>query len=166
MSNEEFPMPRKFAFDEFYGILKEFVNDPEDREYLAVYDAEANAGRGQLDDSTASELAAESQEMFRVLSWRILQKYGYPSYYELIQSTKNNFKHRQNVLSFEGSFRGIAKRLIRKTDGYLRWLQEDVQDEDFDIDDKSSVLRLLKMWEEKKRQMGIEVPFILTGDDQ
>lgn len=94
MTYEELRIPRQFTFNEFYEILSEFVNDPEVRDCLAAYDAEAIAGRGQVDDSTGSHLAAESLGKFNSLSWSILQKYGYPSYYSMIEQTKENFELR------------------------------------------------------------------------
>lgn len=164
MPEGELEMPAKFSFDEFYEMLKELVNDPEARECLAAYDAEANAGRGQVDDSTASDLAHDSLDRFNSLSWSVMVAHGYPTYGEMIEMTKDNFELREDFWTFGGIFRGIAKRLIRKTDGYLKWLQEDFQDQEFDINDRSSVLRLLKLWKEKKAQVNKEVPFVLPDE--
>jgi hypothetical protein len=66
-------LPRPFAFDEFYAMLKKYVNDPKAREALANYDAEAIEGRGQLDDSsTSSELAYDADGIFQQIGWSIL----------------------------------------------------------------------------------------------
>ena len=161
MRRDELLRPRKFTFDEFYEILNQFVNDPEVRESLALYDAEANAGRGQIDDSTGSNLAREALGKFNSLSWSILQKYGYPSYSELIYSTQDNFELRKQYWNLEGHFRAIAQRLLRNTREIPNWLQKEFRDENFDVNDKQSVLRLLIMWRANRNQSDHDMPFIL-----
>jgi hypothetical protein len=159
---EEFKIPRKFTFDEFHEMLKEYVNDPKAREALATYDAEANAGRGDLSATSCSDLASESYGEFQAIGWSILVKHGWPTYYQMIEATKQNHDLRMLFIGTGNVFRGIAKRLIRKTSGYARWLQESFQDEEFDVHNKMDILRLLKMWADK---YPTELPYTLTGNE-
>jgi hypothetical protein len=163
----EIELPRPFAFDEFYAMLKKYVNDPKAREALADYDAEAIEGRGQLDDSsTSSELAYDADSIFHQIGWSILVSHGWPIYYEMIQSTGQNHELQMEFLSTAAKFRSIAKLLIRgsKEDDLPRWLREGdtLPDKDFDIHNPASVLRLLRMWSEKHPRY---LPYTLTAPE-
>ena len=160
-------LPRPFAFDEFYVMLKKYVNDPKAREALANYDAEAIEGRGQLNDSsTSSESAYNADVIFQQIGWSILVSHGWPIYYDMIQSTGQNHEFQMELLSIAANFRSIAKLLIRgcKEDDLPRWLREGdtFPDKDFDIYDPASVLRLLRMWSEKHPR---HQPYTLTASE-
>ena len=158
MSDMEFKMPRKFTFDEFYGMLKEFVNDPKARELLATYDAEDAEGRGDLlDGSQCSELAFDAHSDFTMVGWNILVKNGWPTYLEVTKIPNSNVK--LDVMSIGNTFWKIGRRLIRKEPNQKGW---DFQDEDYDIDDRASVLQLLKRW---VKTYPFEMPYELTFEE-
>ncbi len=157
MSEEEFKMPPKFTFDEYYEMLKEFVNDPKVREYLAIYDAEDAAGRGELlDRSQCSELADESHSTFEWMGRSILVANGWPNYPDILKISDVNLK--LDVMSMGNTFWKIGRRLIRKEPTQKGW---DFQDEDYDISDRGSVLRLLKRWAKVSKL----IPYELTFDE-
>jgi hypothetical protein len=158
MSEEEFKMPRKFTFDEFYEMLKEFVNDPKARAALATYDAEGIAGRGRDLGSEESDLSWDSWGIFSSIGYSIMHKSGWPSYSEIIENTKNDYELRSKLCRGLGFIVCVGRRLIRKEVWEKGW---DFQDEDFDINDRASVLRLLQLW--TKKYPG-DLTDVLTGE--
>lgn len=158
VSDSEFQMPRKFTFDEFYNMLKEFVNDPKVREYLAIYDAEDAEGRGELlDGSQCSFLAEDSHSMFISIGWSILVKNGWPNYGMVVKISDVNL--RLDVMSIGNTIWKIGRRLIRKEPRQKGW---DFQDVDYDINDRESVLRLLRQWAKAYK---FEMPYELTFEE-
>ncbi len=152
--------PRKFRFDEFYEMLKEYVHDPKARQALMTYDAEFGAGRGYLNDSSmCSELAFDSYLDFKGVGWSILAKHGWPTYGQIIQSTKGNVELRTKIQAAGMTFIEFGRRLIRKEPYEKGWL---FQDEDFNIDNRASILRLLKITENIYPH---NLPYTLTGDE-
>jgi hypothetical protein len=160
MSEEEFKMPSKFTFDEFYEMLKEYVNDPKARELLAIYDAEDAKGRGELSDTSCSELAFDSYADFRMMGWAMLAKNGWPTYLEVIKIP--NFQSRSLIESNGNNIWKIARRLIRKEPKQKGW---DFQEYEFDVNDRQSVSSLLKMWQ-KRYSKHTEMPYFLTVGDE
>ncbi|WP_428685588.1 hypothetical protein [Sphingopyxis sp.] len=150
MSEEATLTPPRFAFDEFYKMLHQYVNNPEARSALATYDAEDVAGRGELatptDRSVCSELAYESFHEFERIGFQIMYEHGWPTYSQIVKTTTNDPERRQDLCKPLYDFRNIALRLIQKHD--TRW-SSSFRDEDFDINNRVSVLKLLKMWAER-----------------
>jgi integrase len=161
MSEEEFKMPRKFTFDEFYEMLKEYVNDPKARELLAIYDAEDAEGRGELSDTSCSELAFDSYADFRGIGWAILAKHGWPTYYQIIENTKEDFELRQKLCRPYYNFVTIARRFIRREKTVWMKRMEFLPDQDFDVNDQESVTRFMKMYVEKYPRIS---PYTLVGE--
>ncbi len=161
MSEEEFKMPPKFTFDEYYEMLKEFVNDPKAREALTTYDSEDAAGRGELlDGSQCSELAFESYSDFKIAGWNILAKNGWPTYRQVVNI--KDMERRFDVFHSGDTLWKLTRRLIRKEPKQKGW---DFQDYDFEIKDRKSVLCLLKMWH-KRYSKHTEMPYFLTAGDE
>ncbi|WP_334150992.1 hypothetical protein [Hyphomicrobium sp.] len=160
MSKEAPAMPRKFAFDEFYEMLKEYVSDPKARHALMTYDSEYGAGRGYLTDgSQCSELAFDSYGDFKAAGWSILAKHGWPTLSQVIKSTEHDFELRSKIEDAGRTFVDLGRRLIRKEPYEKGW---SFQDDDFDVDDRASALKLLKMWSIRYPN---NVPYTLTGDE-
>jgi hypothetical protein len=160
VSQEEFKMPRKFTFDEFYEMLKEYVNDPKARALLATYDAEDAEGRGELSMTSCSDLAFDSYSDFKMMGWAILAKNGWPIYREIVKM--KNMERRFDLFHSGDTVWKVARRLIRKEPKQKGW---DFQDYEFDINDRKSVLSLLKMWQ-KKYSKHTEMPYFLTAGDE
>jgi hypothetical protein len=161
MSEEEFKMPRKFTFDEFYEMLKEYVNDPKARELLAIYDAENAEGRGELSDTSCSELAFNSYADFQGIGWAILAKNGWPTYSQVIKNTKHDFELRRELCKPYYEFVSFARRLIRREKTIWMKRLEIFPDEDFDINSGESVLKFMKLWTEKYSNNS---PYKLIGE--
>jgi hypothetical protein len=158
MSEEEFKMPRKFTFDEFYEMLKEFVNDPKARAALATYDVEDAEGRGDLlNGSLCSDLAFNAYADFRAIGWSILVKNGWPPYVEVIKIT--DYSLRSTIQSTGYQIWKIGQRLIRKEPVQKNF---GFQDQGYDINDRASVLRLLKRWAKTYK---FEMPYKLTLEE-
>ena len=154
MRKNDFSAPRKFTFDEFYDLLKQFVNDPRVRELLATYDAEDAKGLGNLlDGSQCSDLAFESHSAFRMAGWHLLAKHGWPSYKEGTEMQDRDLWW--EIRSEGDQLWRIGRRLIRKEPNEPWW---GFQEYDFDIDDRDSVRSLLTMWFNK---YGPPMPFTL-----
>lgn len=139
MSNSEFKLPRKFTFDEYYALLKEYVKDPKAREYLAIYDEEYAAGCGELHETTCSELAHNAFYDFRGVGLSILAKNGWPTYREARELRKQPGLDGLTMMLSE--FPRLARRLIRKEP------ESPFPDRDFDIDDPESMKQCLELWE-------------------
>lgn len=160
MSASEFQMPRKFTFDEFYEMLKEYVSNPRAQEALAVYDPEYVAGRGNLlDNSQCSEVAHEAYGNFKAIGWSILARHGWPTYAQIIKSSEHDAELRHKVESAGTTFINVARRLIRNEPDGWGW---PFQDEDFHIGDPDSVLKLLRMWSAIHPN---NLPYVLVGDE-
>ncbi|MEP1834640.1 MAG: hypothetical protein ABJL57_13330 [Hyphomonas sp.] len=143
MTEQNFDMPPKFAFDEFYEMLKEYVTDQKAREALFTYDQEDMADRGNLlDSSMCSDLAYESYRTFAGAGWRILSQNGWPKHYQIIESTKGDMKKRRKYQSLAGDFIRIARRVIRKEP--IERPSWEFQDWDIDIMDKENIKEFLK----------------------
>lgn len=127
-------MPRKFTFDEYYEMLKEYVTHPKALEALALYDAEYAAGRGWVYQG-GSELATDANTDFIVVGWSILGKHGWPTYSEALELQKN--EGLENITTMGTSFSHVARRLIRKEP------ESKYPDRSFTIKDKESVLEYL-----------------------
>lgn len=81
MSEVEFNWPRKLTFDEYYDLLNELVSDPEAQKQFAIYDAECQAGRGDIlfEEHGVAEVALFN---FRSVGHQLLYKLGWPTYAE------------------------------------------------------------------------------------
>lgn len=112
MSETELALPPKFSFDEFYEMLKEYVHDPEAREALATYDAEDVAGHGELSNaSVCSDLAFDSFGTFKMIGWSILVKHGWPTYWDMIQATKQDHHCGWSSSMWDQAF-GISRAVL------------------------------------------------------
>lgn len=140
----------KFSFDEYYSMLKEYVESPSAREALALYDAEYAAGRGSL-YTTGSEVATDANSDFIIVGWNILARHGWPTYKEAIELQEN--EGLLDITAMGTSFSHNARRLIRKEP------ESPYQDQDFDIDNRSSVLEYLKLvMRDRSRYQIYELP--------
>jgi hypothetical protein len=138
-------MPRPYSANELYEMLDELVKNDEARTHLSVYDEELRAGRGNLlDGSQCSELAFDSFSNFKAIGWSILAEHGWPSY---LQVSKMPDAEEQLKITRAGTtFINLGRRLIRREPEPWGW---PFQDEDFDIDDRASVLKLMKLWDDR-----------------
>ena len=142
MDESEYKMPRKFTFDEYYELLKEYVNDPEARKALEVYDAEYAAGRGR-DHADYSEKAHDAIWDFIIAGWDILSKRGWPTYKEAIELSKEPGMKKLREMANE--FPRLARRLIRVEIGSPLPLVE------VNFEDKESVRKFLISWSRETR---------------